>query len=271
MKLFNILSLIHPDITEVDAKVHIACWNGEEHPLDVYFAGEFETWQSRQNKRNFERKFIISLIELPQTDRWLFAGAFTSNKHVYDETLGCYFYDTTEISSLNELNGRLVISFKRSGRASYLLAENWADNMHIEEMLPARMAVQEFKAYNSTSIDKTTLEIIVSQKITSWRTALSSVSGIYLITDKYSGKLYVGSATGEGGFWQRWSNYAQDGHGGNKELIQVLREHGPDYAYNFQYSILEIADTHSSNEYILERESYWKNVLFSRKHGYNAN
>lgn len=271
MKLFQILNSIDTDILDKNTKIHLATWNGRENPLDEFLSGRFEEWQSWQNRRNFDRKYIISLIELPEKDKWLFAGAFTSDQCHYDETSKYYIYDTTEVTSLNELNGRLIIDFKRSARAPYLLAENWSESMVISQILPIKMAVQEFKAYNSTSIDKATLDIIFSQKITSWYTALSSVSGIYLITDKNSGKLYVGSATGEGGFWQRWSNYAQDGHGGNKELIQVLREHGSDYAYNFQYSILEIADTHSSNECILERESYWKNVLFSREHGYNTN
>jgi hypothetical protein len=92
-----------------------------------------------------------------------------------------------------------------------------------------------------------------------------------LITDTKTGKLYVGSATGEGGIWSRWSDYSKNGHGGNKELIKILKDEGAEYSDNFQYSVLEIADTHSSKDDVLERESYWKNVLCSRDFGYNAN
>ena len=98
---------------------------------------------------------------------------------------------------------------------------------------------------------------------------MSNVSGVYLITDRATGKLYVGSATGGGGIWQRWCDYSSNGHGGNKDIIAVLNENGFEYADNFQYSILEIADTHTSKEDILERESYWKDVLCTRKYGYN--
>jgi hypothetical protein len=37
------------------------------------------------------------------------------------------------------------------------------------------------------------------------RGALSSVAGVYLISDTLDGRLYVGSASGQGSFWQRWS------------------------------------------------------------------
>src|SRR3546814_583456 len=38
----------------------------------------------------------------------------------------------------------------------------------------------------------------------SWRTALSSVSGVYILVCPTTGQRYVGSAYGAGGFWGRW-------------------------------------------------------------------
>jgi hypothetical protein len=40
---------------------------------------------------------------------------------------------------------------------------------------------------------------------------------------------------------------------------------------NLQYSVLEIADTHTSEKEILARESHWKEVLLTRIHGLNSN
>ena len=60
----------------------------------------------------------------------------------------------------------------------------------------------------------------------SWQAALSSISGVYLILDTKTGKTYVGSAYGEGGIWQRWSCYAETGHGRNVELIALLQSKG---------------------------------------------
>ena len=133
------------------------------------------------------------------------------------------------------------------------------------------MVVEEFSGYNKVLLSKKRLELVITQSIESWKGALSNVSGVYLIADTLTGKLYIGSATGEGGIWQRWSEYSINGHGGNSELIRLLKEKGSKYSDNFQYSILEIADTHSSTNDVLERESYWKDILCSRQHGYNAN
>lgn len=100
-----------------------------------------------------------------------------------------------------------------------------------------------------------------------------NVNCVYLITDTSNGKLYVGSTYGKDGIWQRWSTYVTtNGTGGNKELIQLIKD-DPDYAIKyFQFSILEVfLNQDSNNEQILEREKYWKKVLDSKNHGYNDN
>jgi excinuclease UvrABC nuclease subunit len=58
-------------------------------------------------------------------------------------------------------------------------------------------------------------------RYTSWRTALSSVLGIYLITDTLDGRQYVGKADGAESIRQRWSVYAANGHGNNVELKNI--------------------------------------------------
>jgi hypothetical protein len=47
-----------------DMKVHLACWNGREHPIDEYYAGRFEEWQQWQTRRNFECAQVLSLVDL---------------------------------------------------------------------------------------------------------------------------------------------------------------------------------------------------------------
>jgi predicted GIY-YIG superfamily endonuclease len=175
------------------------------------------------------------------------------------------------MDGFDDLTGRLVVSFKRTGRQSYLKADKWTNEIKVSELMPKKMVVKKFYGYNNILISKKELELIIDQSIESWKGALSNVSGVYLITDKKTGKLYVGSATGENGIWSRWSEYSKNGHGGNKNLIKILKDEGDKYSDNFQYSVLEIADTHSSDEDVLKRESYWKNVLCSRDYGYNAN
>ncbi len=57
-----------------------------------------------------------------------------------------------------------------------------------------------------------------------------------------TGKQYVGSAYGGDGIWHRWVRYAKDGHGGNKEIKDLLKVKGRKYPSNFQFSVLEVCD-----------------------------
>jgi hypothetical protein len=97
-----------------------------------------------------------------------------------------------------------------------------------------------------------------------WRSALSSISGIYVLASETTGKLYVGSAYGTGGFWARWENYFRTGHGGN-EGMKLAADH------QYQVSILEVASSSVSEKDIIRMEALWKDKLLSRKHGLNKN
>ena len=97
-----------------------------------------------------------------------------------------------------------------------------------------------------------------------WRTALSSVSGIYLLACPKSGKQYVGLAHGVGGFWGRWEDYVASGHGGNKRMLDIP-------ASDYQVSILEVASSSANLEALAKMESRWKEKLCSRQFGLNAN
>ena len=60
-------------------------------------------------------------------------------------------------------------------------------------------------------------------------------------------------------------------HGGNRNLKKLLGVDPMKRAAALQFSVLEIADIHVSDEEILARESHWKTVLLTRIHGLNAN
>ena len=143
--------------------------------------------------------------------------------------------------------------------------------MPLSHILDKRVALTDFLGFDQVNIDYKTLKYIVSDNILSWKSALSNVKGIYLIVDTLTGKQYVGSAYGEECIWHRWANYAKDGHGGNVELKEVLRKNGEEYKYNFKYSILEVCNMNLGNEYIIGRETHWKEVLMTRVFGLNKN
>ncbi|WP_375193264.1 GIY-YIG nuclease family protein [Marinobacter sp.] len=271
MQLFDLLQVANPCLVPEECKLHLATWNGKENPLDVFLAGDFDEWQRWQTKRNFQRKYVIALISLPAQNQWLFAGLYTAHGSEWKSDHNLHYYKMAPDVSCEEFAGRLVVSFSRTGRQSYLNAETWGAQISVAELKAERLSIAEFPGYRSINLSKGELDAIVRQSIESWRTALSNVAGVYVISDTASGKLYVGSATGEGGIWQRWSQYASTGHGGNKELRELLRETGAVSAENFRFAVLEIADIHSSEKDVLRRESHWKDVLLTREHGYNSN
>lgn len=262
-----------PTLKPEDCKIHLAVWNGLQNPLDVYLAGKFEEWQCWQNKENFKRKYIISLVKLEKENRWLFAGVHSSNGCKYISNEKSFLYKTNEVPNFFDLNGRLVINFERPGRQSYLNCERWADNLLVDELRSTKLIVEEFPGYLNVLVSKSKLDTIIKQELDSWKSALSNVAGVYLITDTSNGRHYVGSAYGKGGFWQRWKIYSNTGHGDNKILKLLLQQKGNNYSSNFQFSILETADTNSGEYEIRDRESRWKNVICSREKfgGYNAN
>ena len=117
------------------------------------------------------------------------------------------------------------------------------------------------------------LKSILDRGKKDWIAALESQKAVYLITDTNNGKLYVGSATSSYGMLlQRWSNYVSNGHGGNKELKRIVDSEGIEYVQSyFRYTILENYNSKVDDAVVLERESWWKNILLTRTFGYNDN
>lgn len=267
--MLNLINLLKANGLSLDNfKIHLAT-GANPTPLNAFFAGHFKEWQECQNNKNFPCKQIVSLISM-DADKWLFAG-------VYD-VLGVaeggkctYAYRTRLVPGQDDLIGRIVIRYKRQYRASYIWGHKYGQLLEIAEIKPIRLSIREFPGYNNAIASHQELRLIVEQLEPTWKAALENVKGVYLITDRKTGKTYVGSATGEGGIWQRWEAYARTGHGGNTELKEVIRTVGSAHLDNFQYAILEIADSHASDEHISKREVHWKNVLLSREFGYNSN
>jgi hypothetical protein len=92
----------------------------------------------------------------------------------------------------------------------------------------------------------------------SWIAHLKEAQGVYLLVFD-DGMQYVGSATGEGGFWQRWEEYLASGHGGNKILIRDRRD-----ARNAMVSILETSGSRETRDDIVKREMFFQQMLGSR-------
>jgi hypothetical protein len=190
---------------------------------------------------------------------------------VTERTDGRFEYKTELINVGKDLIGRLIIGFDKDFRASYLKLENHIDDLKINEIFKKQYKLDPFPGFENVNISYGLLTEIINENEQSWKSALSNVKGVYLISDTKTGKFYVGSAYGNEAFWTRWKNYISTGHGGNVILKEILGKNNGDHAENFIFSILEIMKMNADDTYIINRENYWKNILLTRIFGYNKN
>jgi hypothetical protein len=275
MRVKDIFQIFDSNLDATKIKLHLATCAGESDPIDEFLSGSFNEWQSWQKSRNFSRPLVCSFIQYKRKDSYLFAGIY----HVVDAPVWretpwgelMYQYTLQDRAEFSPLSGRLIMHFKRPGRQPYLLAENYFDQMRVEEYLPRALSVCQFPGFRHIDLSRAQLELIFQNSELSWKSALSSIAGIYLITDVKTGSLYVGSAYGIGGIWQRWYCYFQNGHGGNRRMQELLIRETENHLVHFRYSVLEIADLHDSPESVIAREQHWKRLLGSRAFGLNFN
>jgi hypothetical protein len=104
----------------------------------------------------------------------------------------------------------------------------------------------------------------LTTKPPSWVEQLSTAKGVYMLTCPQDGSHYIGSATGAGGFWARWSEYRANGHGGN---VALRGRPLTDYIV----SILQVAGSNETMDDMLAAEQLWKRKLLSRDFQLNLN
>ena len=252
-------------------KLHLADISPDgTHPLDAFVAGEWLGWNEYRGHRNdWTRDFIFSLIRFyPKKDAWLFGGIFS----VIDRHENRYELD--EVEEYKKYVGRVIVSFHRyqgmMGRD--FLLENFINEFTLREILPSVYTGETFPGFENISHDFHILEAVFRSERSDWKAALSSIKGVYVISDKENGKQYVGSAYGDMGIWSRWACYIGTGHGWNDELTRLINEKTIEHARkNFRFSLVEIMKKTVTDETVRGREAYWKHVLLSKEHGYNRN
>ncbi|MBI4334434.1 MAG: GIY-YIG nuclease family protein [Chloroflexi bacterium] len=251
--------------------MHLACWNRRTQPLDDFVNSKekWESWQRYRGERDdFNRKYIFAMMEFyhESDDIWLFGGIY---EVIARSSKG---YRVRVVDGSKELIGRLKICFKRPGRVRAVKFEKYYNKLVVSEILKESYTGQQFCGYENINHGFPSIENIIKTDRPDWKAALTSVKGVYLITDKENGKRYVGSAYGDSGVWSRWACYAGTGHGWNDELTKLIKEKGIEYARsNFVFTLLEYRSMKADDKSILEREKYWKEVLLAREYGYNKN
>lgn len=221
-------------------------------------------------KRFSNGDIIFCFIPYSSDKDWLLVNAY----RVLDNSKSLIDVDEESFAEYAPLFGRLVVHYEDKGRNVVVRSRNIIDAITVKAILehPYDQIEAEFPGYENVNLSWSELKHVL--KLKTWQTALENQKGVYLITDAATNKRYVGSASGEDMLLGRWRSYAENGHGGNKELKALVEEQGLDYVkYNFRYSILDIYKSTTDDETIIARESWWKELLLTRspKFGYNAN
>jgi len=252
-------------------KVHLAKKAGIVEPLEVLARnnGEWMYWHNTFNVRNrFSRDYVISFAHI-SGNRFLFGGIVKIKSRNWEDQT----YEPELTEEYKELIGRLVIEYTgKNKRGTAFILENIINDFKVVELYPKRYTGEYFKSISAICHSYEKMKTIFDNDLNDWKTALSSVKGIYLLTDTKTGKLYVGSAYGDNGIWGRWSNYIYGFTGGNKGLVELLKKEGQEYfEENFQFSVLEIVGSTVSDDEIIQKENLWKDKLKTREYGYNKN
>ncbi len=263
------------DLDPTLCKLHCAVWNREEYPIDVLARSwdDWVGWNSWRGSRNdFNRQFIFSLAQARgDPSHWLFGGVFevlarrpTPHTSSYDLTL--------REDHMGAYIKRLMVAFRLPGRAVRLNLETHLAGIAVVSVLPQPYAGEPFPGHDQINHTLGELEVVITQRRPDWQGALQHMKGVYAIHDQVTGKPYVGSAYGDTGIWARLGEYVASLHGGNLALRELVGRNGPDYARrNLRFALLEFWSMRTSDEHVLAREGYWKEVLLSRDLGNNRN
>ncbi len=173
---------------------------------------------------------------------------------------------------MGEYIKRLEIDFRPTGRVTRRNLETDLDQMTVAAIHDKPYEGDAFPGHDLINHTFRDLRAIVRQSRPDWRIALESMKGVYVIHDQLTGEPYVGAAYADEGIWHRMSAYAETLHGNNVGLKALVSSKGEDYALqNLHFALLEYWSKRTEDQRVIDRETYWKQVLLSRKLGNNKN
>ncbi len=265
---------------EVKIKLNMNAGNSDEPALDFLLAEsvrwiEMVAWKEKSPQNNYsDAKYVLAFAQYYPYGKeyYMFGGLYKIEKKL-PEVFGKEGYSIYLQSEFEQYRKRLIIRLKKPVGQNYNI---YYDTLikyepEIYEILPsARLG--KFPGYSSVCLTHRQLQLIYKNDEPEWKNALSSVKGVYCITDTSNGQLYIGSAYGDyAGIWQRWEQYANVNNltGGNKSFEDLKKSDSDRIINNFTYSILEIFDPKTSDEDIIHREEHWKKVFKTVEFGMN--
>lgn len=262
--LSDVRLIRHKDKRATRGRTPYELWRDNRPQFDLY-----QSIQGISNRKKLAVPYwVVFIVNL--NDETMFAGVYNvkyrgvleqdtpkPQMDGIDEAGSCDVYDLTLHDTLSDLIGKLFIDWGPGALAWIQYADR--NDKPITE-LHRRFQEPAFPGFLNFIQALSKLECVPKN----WITALRSSRGVYLLTCPKTKEQYVGSATGEDGFWGRWQAYINTGHGGNVGL----KSRDPS---DYQVSILEVAGTSATTEDILRMEGRWQSKLQSHEMGLNRN
>jgi hypothetical protein len=264
LPLADVRLIRHKDRNSARGRTPYELWRDDRPQFELY-----QSTQTIKNRKKFMAPYWAVFIVNLQ-DETMFAGIYaakyrgllehdTPRPHMdgIDKAGSGDVYDLTLQDVLSDFIGKLFIDWGPGALAWVQHADR--NNKPVIEL---RKAFQEpsFPGFLNFIQPLSKLNNIPQ----SWLSTLKSSRGVYLLTCPRTKEQYVGSASGEEGFWGRWQEYIQTGHGGNVGL----KSRDPS---DYQVSILEVAGSSATTEDIHKMEGLWQKKLQSREMGLNRN
>ena len=278
----NIIEILELRGLDISAKIKMVRHKDKRWDVhELYRAGHIDAYQSFQGRAVFDGcKYIISFLGM-EKNRAKFIGVYeVKGRKASDEVeltddlplyqsfggLGNYYYEMEQCPGFEDLIDRVIIDWGSGALAWH----QYLTEKEVVAILP-KGSGREFPGFLELVVDYDELVDIINHPVAriDWHTPLSSVAGIYLIVDGTTGKQYVGSAYGQGGILGRWAEYAKNGHGGNKKLMEMLNS-DPNRVHNFRFTILQILDKSLTDEEVIGYEELYKRKLGSTEFGLNT-
>ena len=246
-----------------------------------FYKSIYSTYSDKQT-RLFNNDIVFQFIEIVWQE-WLLVDVriVVDADGCKDSNVGI-FAKAEVLEEYTPFFGRLIIE-KPKDRGFYYVDKKIVDDRPVLKLTGIAFLEQSETFDGYENICKTYKELRHVLSTNEWWSALNNVYGVYVITDRVTGKKYVGSAYGENGVAGRWNEYLNSGYDKdemetgeypNKKLRALVKEKGLAYIQeNFQYALLEIfPKSETGRKKALERESYWKKMLLTRgEFGYNDN
>ena len=186
----------------------------EGNPYDWYRndKDKFIAYQSEQHRDVFKNvDYIVSFIGENGTIA-RFIGIYKIEGPDNERNTNKYCYKITEVEGFDELKERIIIDWG----PSTISWHQWLNDKNDKEIIEITPGFDHiFPGYEKIALTLAQLKnIILEKEYPEWKKMLSAVNCIYIITDRKTGKNYIGSTYGKEGIWGRWKEYAKTGgHG----------------------------------------------------------